>query len=94
LASSDLLSQQPANVRATFACIEWTESRGDPTAVNPSSGDGGLYQFNVGTWLAHSGGQYAPRAELATVTEQDDVAVLTYEADGFGPWTGDNRCWE
>lgn len=90
----DLLAQQSAYVRQAFACIEGIESNGEPTVVNPSSGDGGLFQFNVGTWLASGGAQFSPRAELATVAEQDTVAVWTWERDGFGPWTGDNRCWE
>ena len=88
-----MLATLPAYVQSAFACIEQIESNGEPGVVNASSGDGGLFQFNVGTWLANGGGQFAPRAELATVAEQDTVAAWTWQADGFAPWTGDDRCW-
>lgn len=87
-----LEADAPGYVQSIFACIEGIESNGDPTAVNPSSGDGGLYQFNVGTWLANGGGQFASAAQYASVAAQDTVAYWTWKADGFAPWTGDNRC--
>lgn len=93
-AGGDPLSQQSQYVQQAFACIRQIESNNEPWVINPSSGDSGLYQFNDGTWLAHGGGQFASRAYLASVVDQDTVAVWTYEADGFSPWDGDNRCWE
>lgn len=95
-ASGDLLlADAPAYVVAAFHCIAYEhESGGDPTAVNPSSGDSGLYQFNVGTWLANGGGQFASQALYATVAQQDTVAYWTWRNDGFQPWDGDNDCWE
>lgn len=80
-------------MQQAFACIRHQESRTQPWAVNPTSGDGGLYQFAVGTWLANGGGQYASAAQEATPAQQDQVAVNTYNADGFQPWTGDTSCW-
>jgi hypothetical protein len=84
---------EPAWVQAAFACIRQVESNNEPWVVNSSSGDGGLYQFNPGTWIANGGGQFSPRGEMATVAEQDTVAAWTYNADGFSPWNGDNHCW-
>lgn len=92
--SADPLASAPSYVQSAFSCITWRESRDEPTAVNPTSGDGGLYQFNVGTWLAHGGGQFASEAQYASVTQQDTVAFWTWQADGFSPWTGDNSCWQ
>lgn len=88
------LATEPAWVRSVFSCISWRESRDEPTVVNPTSGDGGLYQFNVTTWLANGGGRFASAAQYATPAEQGDVAYWTWEAAGFTPWTGDNVCWE
>jgi len=84
---------EPAWVQTAFACIRQVESSNEPGVVNSSSGDGGLYQFNPGTWIANGGGQFSPRAEMATVAQQDTVAAWTYNADGFSPWNGDNHCW-
>lgn len=91
--SGSLLDNEPSYLQSIFACIEWHESRGQPTVVNATSGDGGLFQFNVTTWLAHGGGQFASAAQYATATEQEDVAVWTYQATGFEPWLADIACW-
>lgn len=95
---SDLLSTAPGYVQAAFACIRGIESHNEPTVVNSSSGDGGLYQFNSGTWEAvigrANGVGFPPRAEEASVVQQDNVAFWAYEQDGFQPWNGDQRCWE
>ena len=32
------------------------ESGGDPAAVNPATGDSGLFQYNPGTWASWGGG--------------------------------------
>ena len=65
------------------------ESTDDPTAINPSSGDSGLYGFAVGTWLTNGGGQYAPQALDAAPWQQDNVALWTYERSGWSPWASD-----
>jgi hypothetical protein len=97
VSSGDLLLSAPAYVQAAFSCIAGIESNHEPGVVNSSSGDGGLYQFNPGTWqavLARAGiSGYPPRAEEATVAQQDTGAFVAWQQDGFGPWTGDNRCW-
>lgn len=94
-----LVTQAPAYVQAAFHCIAYDhESGGDPTAVNASSGDGGLYQFNVGTWNAVLSRanivDFPHYAQDATVAEQDTGAYEAWLQDGFSPWNGDNACWE
>lgn len=90
-----LLADAPAYVVNAFHCIAYGhESGGDPSAINPSSGDSGLYQFNIHTWQANGGGQFAPEAYEAPVWAQDTVAYWTWQHAGFSPWTGDNSCWE
>ena len=73
----------------TWQCIIQRESGGNPTAVNPSSGDSGLYQFSTGTWLSHGGGQYAPTAAQATPAQQTAIAIATQAQDGWRPWASD-----
>lgn len=98
LTSSDLLLQAPEYVQTAFSCIRMIESHNDSTVVNSSSGDGGLYQFNSGTWRAviqRAGGAGFPAyAQDGTVIQQDDVAFWAWQQDGFSPWNGDNHCWE
>lgn len=36
--------------------VMYCESGGDPSAVNPVTGDTGLFQFNPSTWYAWGGG--------------------------------------
>lgn len=94
-----LVDDAPAYVQQAFYCIAYDhESGGDPTAVNPSSGDGGLYQFNPTTWanvIATAGGSGFPSlAQDASVAQQDTVAYWAWQQAGFGPWAGDDECWE
>jgi len=90
-----LLADAPAYVIAAFHCIAYEhESGGNPEAVNPESGDSGLYQFATETWDANGGGQFASRALYATVAQQDTVAYWTWQHSGFQPWDGDQSCWQ
>ena len=43
-------------------------------SINTGNGYYGGLQFDIGTWLANGGGQYAPRADLATREQQIAVA--------------------
>lgn len=92
-APQSAMTLEPSWVQGVFACIRYHESRTTPTAVNPTSGDNGLYQFSNVTWIANGGGQFAPEAMDATPAEQSDVAAWTYNAAGFTPWAADNACW-
>jgi hypothetical protein len=49
-------------------------------ATNTGNGYYGGLQFDYGTWLAHGGGAFAPRADLASPAAQALVASrLTYD---------------
>lgn len=69
-----------------WACIIRHESGGDPTAVNPSSGAGGLYQFLPSTWQAN-GGSGLPEDAPASVQTAEAMRVQAQE--GWSPWIGD-----
>ena len=71
------------------ACVIQRESSGIPTAVNPSSGAGGLYQFLPSTWqeLGHSG---APQD--ASIAEQNQAFDQAYARWGTQPWTPSDGC--
>ncbi len=55
-------------------------------AIDSGNGFYGGIQFDVGTWLRWGGGQYAPRADLATREEQIEIARRTLAAQGWGAW--------
>ena len=55
-------------------------------SINTGNGYYGGLQFDIGTWLSNGGGQYAPRADLATREQQIAVAETTYASRGMSPW--------
>jgi uncharacterized protein YabE (DUF348 family) len=55
-------------------------------SINTGNGYYGGLQFNSGTWLSNGGGQYAPRADLATKAQQIAVAEVLYSRRGLQPW--------
>lgn len=71
------------------ACVIARESGGNPSAVNPSSGAGGLYQFLPSTWaaLGHSG-----LPENASVAEQNQAFQQAYAQSGTSPWAPYDGC--
>jgi resuscitation-promoting factor RpfC len=71
------------------ACVIQRESGGNPSAVNPSSGAGGLYQFLPSTWqaLGHSG-----LAENASVAEQNQAFQQQYAQSGTAAWAPYDGC--
>lgn len=56
--------------------------------INTGNGYYGGLQFNQGTWEAHGGTQYAPRADLATREQQIAVAERVLATQGWGAWPG------
>ena len=56
-------------------------------AINTGNGYYGGLQFDSQTWLGNGGGQYAPRADLASRTQQIAVANTVYAARGLAPWS-------
>ena len=55
-------------------------------SINTGNGYYGGLQFNASTWLSNGGGQYAPRADLASREQQIAVANVLYAARGLQPW--------
>jgi hypothetical protein len=55
-------------------------------SINTGNGYYGGLQFDIPTWLGNGGGQYAPRADLATKAQQIDIANRVYASRGLSPW--------
>jgi len=70
-------------------CVIQAESGGNASAVNPSSGAGGLYGFLPSTWqaLGHSG-----LPENASVSEQNQAFQQEYAQGGASAWAPYDGC--
>ncbi len=55
-------------------------------SINTGNGYYGGLQFDTRTWLGAGGGQYAPRADLATREQQIAVAEVLHSQRGMSPW--------
>ena len=86
--SAPAVAAAPVDIHATFECIIAHESGGDPHALNPSSGAGGLFQFLPSSWLAYGGNQYAATADQATSNQQWTVALAAQAESYWYPWVG------
>ena len=75
--------------------IRFCESRGDYTAANPRSSARGAYQFLRGSWAAygHAARYGVSTADQATPAQQDEAALITWQADGTRPWNASRHCW-
>jgi resuscitation-promoting factor RpfC len=71
------------------SCVIAAESGGNPSAVNSSSGAGGLYQFLPSTWaaLGHSG-----LPQNASVAEQNQAFQQEYAQSGTSAWSPYDGC--
>jgi uncharacterized protein YabE (DUF348 family) len=65
--------------------IAQCESSGNWSANTGNGYYGGL-QFDISSWNANGGGQYAPNASLATKAQQIAVANTYYAKAGLSPW--------
>ncbi|MFI8003770.1 transglycosylase family protein [Streptomyces sp. NPDC086010] len=54
--------------------------------TNTGNGYHGGLQFAPSTWRAYGGGKYAPRADLATKSEQIAVGERVARSQGMGAW--------
>ena len=54
--------------------------------INTGNGYYGGLQFSSSTWLGYGGGQYAPRADLATPAQQIEIAEAVLDGQGVGAW--------
>jgi len=55
-------------------------------SINTGNGYYGGLQFDIGSWLANGGDDFASRADLASRAEQITVANRYYAKAGLGPW--------
>ena len=55
-------------------------------SINTGNGYYGGLQFLTSTWLSSGGGDFAPRADLASRAEQITVANRLYAKVGTSPW--------
>lgn len=75
--------------------IRYCESRDNYQAANPSSSARGAYQFLTGSWASygHAERYGVSQAHLATPAQQDEAALITWQADGTRPWNASKSCW-
>ncbi|WP_432563330.1 transglycosylase family protein [Kineococcus sp. SYSU DK003] len=59
--------------------------------INTGNGYYGGLQFSSSTWTGFNGGQYAPRADLATREQQIVVAERVLARQGWGAWPSCSR---
>ncbi|MEV6394655.1 transglycosylase family protein [Streptomyces sp. NPDC051907] len=72
--------------RANWDAIAQCESGGNWRA-NTGNGHYGGLQFTQSSWEAAGGRRYAPRADLATKSEQIATARRLARLQGMGAWT-------
>ena len=70
---------------AMWDSIAQCESGGN-WSINTGNGYYGGLQFLTSTWLSSGGGDFAPRADLASRAEQITVANRLYAKVGSSPW--------
>jgi hypothetical protein len=82
-----------AGMGAFESCVISRESGGNPHAVNPVSGAGGLFQFLPSTWagLGFAGG-YPGGAQTAPVGVQEAAFAKLYAEAGTSPWRPYDGC--
>ncbi len=75
--------------------IRFCESTDNYEAANPRSSARGAYQFLTGSWAAygHADRYGVAQAHLATPAQQDEAALITWQADGTRPWNASRHCW-
>jgi LysM repeat protein len=82
-----------AGMSAFESCVISRESGGNPAAVNPSSGAGGLFQFLPSTWASLGyAGQYPGGAQTAPAGVQEAAFAQLYAEAGTSPWAPYDGC--
>jgi hypothetical protein len=85
---------QPATTAYTGSggfqsCVIQAESGGNASAVNPSTGAGGLYGFLPSTWHALG---YSGSPQDASVSEQNAAFAQEYAQSGGSAWSAYDGC--
>ena len=82
-----------AGMAAFEACVIARESGGNPRAVNPYSGAGGLFQFLPSTWASLGYARaYPGGAQTAPVSVQEQAFAKLYAEAGTSPWAPYDGC--
>jgi resuscitation-promoting factor RpfC len=82
-----------ASMSAFEACVISRESGGNPQAVNPASGAGGLFQFLPSTWASLGyAASYPGGAQTAPVSVQEAAFATLYAESGTSPWAPYDGC--
>ncbi|HEY2306081.1 MAG TPA: LysM peptidoglycan-binding domain-containing protein [Streptosporangiaceae bacterium] len=82
-----------AGMAAFEACVISRESGGNPRAVNPSSGAGGLFQFLPSTWASLGyASAYPGGAQTAPVSVQEAAFAKLFAEAGTSPWAPYDGC--
>lgn len=76
--------------------IRQCESGGSYTIKNSNSSARGAYQFLTSSWegYGHAARYNAPVASDAYPWQQDEAAVITFQASGTLPWLPSASCWQ
>jgi LysM repeat protein len=86
-------SASTAGMSAFESCVISRESGGNPAAVNPVSGAGGLFQFLPSTWAALGyASSYPGGAQTAPVSVQEAAFAQEYAQAGTAPWAPYDGC--
>lgn len=89
LTASALMTHSSAASPSFRACVIARESGGNPRAVNPRSGAGGLYQFLPSTWRSLG---YGGLPEYASVATQNAAFARAYARWGAVLWRPYDHC--
>jgi LysM repeat protein len=82
-----------AGMAAFESCVISRESGGNPRAVNPASGAGGLFQFLPSTWAGLGfAADYPGGAQTAPVGVQEAAFAKLYAEAGTSPWRPYDGC--
>ena len=80
-----LLAAPAAAAEHDWTGVAQCESSGN-WSINTGNGYYGGLQFSSPTWLGHGGGEFAPRADLASPAQQVAVAERVLLTQGVGAW--------
>lgn len=75
--------------------IRYCESTDNYQAANRWSSARGGYQFLTSSWAAygHDVRYGVNQAHKASPAQQDEAALITWQADGTRPWAASQHCW-
>ena len=90
-AVTPLFAAGPASADSVnWDAIAQCESGGN-WSINTGNGYYGGLQFSASTWQSAGGGEFAPRADLASRGEQIVVAERVLDSQGWGAWPSCSR---